>query len=709
MKPQLTQRIRIGAIAALFLMTSHITAQNLRQDEYQYSEALHKQTVGDLDGAIQLYREIIGANTTGRAVKANALLQLAIAYDKIGQQSEAVYQEIVNKFSDQPAAIKAKEMLNARRPPVAPSTMTMRKIELGSDLQNVVATDGKSAVYWDSTKTKLFSGDAAGKEKRVVYETKRPAVATVSRDLSMVFFFFPSWQKEAPHYAVMKMDRTGYRELTLIEHGQKLPVGIPEPTVSWSWDNAYLLISTSQISKSGGSSPDEIYHLLKVSVADGQTTDLLPGTYSPSAGLFSKDGRFIAYYQRGALGAVYIIPSQGGVPQLISESAVAIDWTSDGRYLILIESNARGRSLSAAPVQNGRPSGEHFFNPSSVQFTPFVSGGTTVNGTMIVRMGGLNQRNVFLGTLDPEGHIGTWKPMEQDGFIWINQLVGPFNWSPDGQQIAYLSTATRANTMLSSIVRLRNVVTMEDRELYRIREEESKLAYVNCVSAHQHPILYCGKTAVNGPTEIFSVTLDSGRYEKLGYLDGPRLLVRTSSDDRFLLTARWGEVGAGFEWEIETRRETRLLYSPMTRSADGRWIYSSLTLNPEGRRQLAIRPTSGSDKDWKPVAFPRTRGNGGGRFTAAFTSDGNWLFYRDIDANGKDSLYRVSTSNGEPERLGDYPTSSPTSVFTISPDGRQIVLSVMEPQQEPELWAVDGFVPPAKPVVPKPTQKPPAK
>ena len=77
-------------------------------------------------------------------MKAKALLQLAIAYDTIGKQSLSLYEQIVRDFKDQPAFNAARTRLDALRPPTPPSTVTMRKIEFGDTVQNVVATDGQA-------------------------------------------------------------------------------------------------------------------------------------------------------------------------------------------------------------------------------------------------------------------------------------------------------------------------------------------------------------------------------------------------------------------------------------------------------------------------------------------------------------------------------------------------------------------------------------
>src|SRR3989442_8266113 len=140
---QLTRRFLItaGFIAgAILTMVSYSTAQKVSESELQFREALHKQQVGgDLPAAIKLYQNIAASKTAERAVKARALLQLAACYEKLGQQSERVYEQIVRDFADQPAASQARAKL-ALRFPAPPSTQTLRKIELGPGVQNMVAT-----------------------------------------------------------------------------------------------------------------------------------------------------------------------------------------------------------------------------------------------------------------------------------------------------------------------------------------------------------------------------------------------------------------------------------------------------------------------------------------------------------------------------------------------------------------------------------------
>jgi hypothetical protein len=135
-------------------------------------------------------------------------------------------------------------------------------------------------------------------------------------------------------------------------------------------------------------------------------------------------------------------------------------------------------------------------------------------------------------------------------------------------------------------------------------------------------------------------------------------------------------------WEIAARQATKLDRTPgiqvwAATSPDERWI---------ARREngkFEIRPISGGE--WKPLVSV-----GGGQQTA-FTPDGNWLMYHDVEPLGKQSLFRVATGGGQPERLGDFPTAGGGFMW-ISPNGREIIADERVPA---ELWILENFEPAA--------------
>jgi len=143
-------------------------------------------------------------------------------------------------------------------------------------------------------------------------------------------------------------------------------------------------------------------------------------------------------------------------------------------------------------------------------------------------------------------------------------------------------------------------------------------------------------------------------------------------------------------WEIATGRETALHQFPPTaggwgwESPDERWLIQRTPQN------LQIRPISGGD--WKPLV---SLGKGvlGPDFNA--TPDGKWVLYHDVDSAGKHSLFRAPMAGGQPERLGDFPTSSGYGFMEISPDGRKVIAQSADYATGFELWSLENFVPPA--------------
>jgi hypothetical protein len=267
-------------------------------------------------------------------------------------------------------------------------------------------------------------------------------------------------------------------------------------------------------------------------------------------------------------------------------------------------------------------------------------------------------------------------------------------WSPDGRQIAYRAGGTRTPP---KAVRIRTLADGADRELFR---ERSGNFVINCIWAVQRPNLYCGSADFEAQkTAVLSVPLNSSAAERIGSFDGGRILQRVSPDDRTLYMGMPRGLpggGRGYAWEIGTAKETQL--PPGVVSPGGRWVYRVDSFSA-GRREIRIRLASDAE-GWKHVAdlsYPAPDPSEVVPTPVRVSPDDNWVVYQNLDTDGKFALYRVSTSGGEPERLGDYPTTDAGSFLAVSPDGRQFIVQYRVPHRPAEFWALENFLPKPKP------------
>jgi hypothetical protein len=654
-----TPSILAAVLVAALTVTAPLGAQRVAEPELRLREAMHKQQVeGDLPGAIKLYQQIVAAGTATREVTARALLELAGCYEKLGQQSTTVYQQIARDFGDQAAAVQARARLAALRPAAPPATMTMRKLELADDIVQVLASDGQRGVF-SVRSGMIVYGELTGKERRTLAERVPTGRAVVSRDLSLVLLYRPQSGVNEPKLIVVRTDGSGQRELELRENGKPFRPNAPtDYRLSWSWDNRYVLLAHR------GPDGDR---LLRIAVPDGTVSELVAGHRGGVTAQISPDGRFVAFRQ-DAGGPIFVAPVEGGASELIASDAMLVDWTRDGGHLLIRADN--GMMLGAVPIRNGRKAGARL----QLRTLPAPMARTMPNGSLLLSLNDTPpgaQRESWFGVLNDGDTSVTWSPVSTVGTLALPMF---FAWSADATRFAYVSGDIR---QAMRTLRVKTLSTGDDRELYRAERLSG------CAAAHHSERLFCAR-AVDGDTEVVAVSLDSGRIEPQGRLRGQMSLHQITSDDRSLTFLD----GPGFvEWEIGTQNQRP---SRFYRSDDRRW---SMTVGPE-QPAIRIRPGDGNG-DWRLLVNRNVPVPSNAAIPVRFSPDGDWVVYHDRDGSGRDGLYRVATAGGEPQRLGDYPTRLPSSVLTISRDGRRFIMHApaRDPQPSRDYWMLDNFLP----------------
>jgi Tol biopolymer transport system component len=644
-----------------------------------------EQVDGDLKTAIADYQKIAADKSAPRDVRAKALLHLAGCYEKLGQQAQSVYQQIVRDFADQPAAAQARTRLAAMKHddhPAPPATMTQRKIEDSPRQFGEGDTDGHRVVYADRATSELVYGDLAGNSKKIIFKAKQGELPgwSPSRDFSTVFLSLHAKPGEPQIFAVINTDGTGYREFARLDVSSHC-----WPT--WSWDNRYLVCAESH---------DKVTRLLRISVADGQTRELLnlKNAHVEDAH-YSPDGRFIAFEAYATSDAdpfsrIFVMPAEGGEPQLVYEQRQIhtffflfmqlrlLDWTADGRYLAIGSDKGGKGALDLLPIKEGKAAGEPVF----VKYGDFRDGQTTVSGGLVyhaVKPGGAWA--VYLASLDANGHPGDWKRLD----LPLGNISNPMPaWSGDSNRIVYVARSEDEGQVGGGgeVVHLRNLTTGEDRGIYHAQ------GMAMCIWAAQKPELFCSDR-VDQTTEIVSILVDSGEVTRLHPFSGKALWIDYPSHDNqslYMVMGSWDTGGQTVRWDIASQQETLLdQYQSQTWveiSSDERWL---IRLNG---KSVEIRPISGGD--WKPLVSHLNQGG-----QVGFTADGNWLLYHDADSTGKPILSRVASTGGQPERLGDFPTKAASGTMRISPDGSKVMVAAGEYGTAYEMWSLENFVPPA--------------
>src|SRR5207248_3358009 len=155
---------------------------------------------------------------------------------------------------------------------------------------------------------------------------------------------------------------SGYRELWRGDD-QASALGGNSRLGYWSWDNRWFLYYEVA---------NATRRLFLVSPSTGEHRELTSwknGNLNTDAA-FSPDGRFVAWQvsvpsgqeQQGS--RIFVIPVQGGEQRLAYEEGVTtrwtlnfMDWTVDGRYLIIASGRTGRRALHLVPLRDGQSAG----------------------------------------------------------------------------------------------------------------------------------------------------------------------------------------------------------------------------------------------------------------------------------------------------------------------------------------------------------------
>jgi Tol biopolymer transport system component len=695
-------RISLSVLALAIAAASAAYAQQTAEELYQ--AGLYQEEVqGNLETAIDVYRQILEDFSDNRTVGAKALLHIGLCYEKLGlREARQAYQGVI---SDYPEA--AQEVAVARQR-LASLTQALaeleqeprlRKIRIASKPQNgVLSPDGKRLAFvsegavWVVPLQGNAGPDIAGEPVRLA------EVPGAWDDGSLM-----AWSADGEWIAV-----NGWLGDEELDGVIVIPVGGGEPRVVhppdryrslWSFrlglspDGQTVAISAIE----PGAEPDwRNSSIYTIPTAGGEPQQVSPGPARlPS---FSPDGRYIAYVGYREIedwdentihpppdGDLWVAPSNGGNPVKLA----GVDggrlrgpvWSPDGKYIAAhYEQPVHNTDSKEIWVYSVLPDRASAGQPTKIPL-PRSSWNMLAGWTPDDELG------VFMRS--EEHHAIYTVPAQGGKAVQITPaVVWPRSprWSEDGERIYFLQSGQGIHHVSAD---------GGDPVVFPVPEQwETAGAGGLDVSRDGESIVTLLYQAGEGDIldyDFWTVPLDGGRPTRLTS-DGSRKDLPCWSPD-----GRWvAFVGYGTLQESEDEIYIAIYVVP-AEGGEIRQVTSesdsvgarAISFTPDGERiaffsgrAIKTIPVEGGQSETLVAGMAPGSGN------LAYSPDGSKIAH---NAGGKIWITPLATGVPEEFRTG-LPEDARLGEFGWSPDGSKIAF-VASVGGEPELFLISDFLP----------------
>lgn len=712
----------LGILATVLWLTATTTGQNRSDLEVQLKAAMNKELVdGDLEGAIEIYKQIAATPNAPRPVAAKALLQIGLCYEKLGKgEAQKAYQQVLSNYADQTEiASQARTRLTELAKSAGstqPSAIALRQV--WADGTPLIAMGDITPDHRYLTFVDFLTGDLAVRD--LVNGTSRHLTKKGSWDVSDEFAEYSvisadgtqvahNWlnrpEGKKPGYAmyqegiwdlrVLGLEGSGSRVLRQWERGTYVrPFG-------WSPDGKRVLVGLNGAAEGSGA-----FRLVFVSATDGSveevTTAPIPTGYGGPRDTrisyrLSPDGRYILYARPPEKDAsqkdIFLLSVRDGQESLLIQHPAndhAPLWTPDGKRVVFASNRTGALAIWTVEVVEGKAQGSPLLVKANI--------GTLIRAIGLAKDGSLyyalaaQPQDVYVTDIDPATGKLSGQPKAIGGIVGSNRAP---SWSPDGQSLAYHGQGGGTNRIV-----VRSAKSGQEREI------PTKLLLENFAPVRWFP---------DGQSLLVSAFRDKAEsavdYHRIDLGTGEPTLLRrgtvytsrkpyVSSDGK---TVYFTERKAGkaeptrlIAYEIETGSE-KDIHQVATDTV------LTLAVSPDGRQVAFVEADAAAG-----VGFVKVMALGGGqprelykavrpeRLSTSFPVEwtpggGHVLVARTLDARGFPRLevLRVPVDGGAAQPIG----LARGGIWRVSvhPDGRQIAFDAQENRFE--VWVMENFLP----------------
>jgi Tol biopolymer transport system component len=670
--------------------------------EYFEKAFYYEDVQGDLQKAIDLYKQILEKFPKNREVAAKAQLHIGLCFEKLGlTEAQKAFQKVVDNYPDQTEAVKSAKERIARLAKVLETVTSkpkFKKIQIPVKLARgaQLSPDGKkltfsSTMYEGSIWTVPVPGkvgpDIAGKPEKLIGEDKVWAWGHVwSADGKWIAYNYMKNDKEKGIFVdeVHVISSSG---------GEPTMIAVPvnrggsfhlfQYSLSLSPDGKILAYASKEEGKSD--KPKESY-IYTIPVNGGVAKRLTGGrTWLPA---FSPDGKKIAYVKAHTpeegpwLSDVWVIQNSGGRPTQISDLAGrARDpvWSPDGKWIAFLrEPKADEGSKEICIVPESGTSNPTTL-PTRIEL-PLEASLRLAGWTRDNKIGLLLRKPVHraIYTVKSSGGKAT---QVTPGEGWESSP----GWSPDGKRIFFQDEKNTCSVPAEGgKVSVIPIAKIQDGA---VKSE--------CVSPDGEKIVFIGRKKGDTEWSLWTVPVDGGE---------PAQITASPLTDAYPC---WSPDGKS------------IAFMRQEKTSDGKSVITNLFSVPVAGGAV-MQLTSGSDKDepkskckWSPAGklisyiSTLTRSikvipvEGGESKVVAELEQGRRAYDitwspdgRKIAYTSNEGIFIVSLDGGEP---AEVKTGLDAEAFHIawSTDGEKIAFAASK-GGELELWLMENFLPQLK-------------